>query len=440
MFAITPPLSSLVVPVTVLAPAPIDFSVEIVGDWQVRVIRSGSSDVTLTIAPPAQLVVKDERYDTLREFNEKAAPWTKGTRLKGLITFETSAPDMLVPESVRLKSGSGDAPLLKEGTDYRIDGRWATVGFVPGGKAQGVPIWADYTYGRGRVDSIVQDGAGRVTIRQGEPDNATPHPPTLAPGERLLYNLWIRGRAERLTKDALFPVIEPVFPNPTGPAPAQALLPKTWAKLTGKQKLHILAWGDSVTAGGQASDTAHHYQEVFLARLRRRFPDADIQLTTVAWGGRNTASFLAEPPGSAYNFQEKVLDAHPDLVVMEFVNDSGLSNAQVEERYSGLLERFHKIGAEWVILTPHLVWGEWMGVGTAQVEKDPRPYVASLRQFVANRKGEPGLALADGSRRWEHLVKEGIPYQTLLCNSLNHPDDRGHALFADALMELFGAP
>jgi lysophospholipase L1-like esterase len=189
-----------------------------------------------------------------------------------------------------------------------------------------------------------------------------------------------------------------------------------------------------VTVGAQASDAAHRYQDQFAARLRRRFPKADVELSTVAWGGRNTGSFLAEPPGSQYNFAEKVLGAKPDLIVMEFVNDSSLTPEQIEERYSGLLARFREIRAEWIILTPHFVWGEWMGTGGAKVTRDPRPYVAGLKQFTAKHN----VALADASRHWERLAAQGIPYQTLLSNSLNHPDDRGHKLFADALMELFG--
>ena len=64
---------------------------------------------------------------------------------------------------------------------------------------------------------------------------------------------------------------------------------------------------------------------------------------------------------------------------------------------------------------------------------DPRPYVAGVRQFT----GKHRIALADASLRWGHLWKEGIPYITLLSNSINHPDDRGHELFAQALIELF---
>jgi hypothetical protein len=427
------------VAVAAVPPSPSVPSIAIIGSWQVRVTYPDSEETTLQIAPPTRIKVTAERYDTLKPFDEKAAPWARGTRLRELVTFETTAPDMLVVESLRLKSGPAPSPVLTRGVDYQLEPRWATVGSLPGGKATGVPVFADYEIGRGRIDSIVQDAKGRIVLRQGVSDNATPHPPTLAVNERRLANIRVRGRASQLMPSDIFPIIETAFPATPGPASAQKLLPKTWAKLTksGAGKLRILAWGDSVTAGGQVSDKAHQYQEQFVARLRRRFPAADIELMTVAWGGRNTASFLAEPPGSPYNFQEKVLDARPDLIVMEFVNDSGLTSEQIEERYGGLRTRFREIGAEWIILTPHLVWGEWMGTGIEKVEKDPRPYVAGLHQFVARRAGEPGLALADGSARWAHLVKEGIPYETLLCNCLNHPDDRGHALFADALMALF---
>ena len=47
------------------------------------------------------------------------------------------------------------------------------------------------------------------------------------------------------------------------------------------------------------------------------------------------------------------------------------------------------------------------------------------------------MALADASRRYGRLWRQGIPYSTLLLNSINHPDARGMKLFADALMELF---
>jgi len=74
-----------------------------------------------------------------------------------------------------------------------------------------------------------------------------------------------------------------------------------------------------------------------------------------------------------------------------------------------------------------------MGKTSARIEEDPRPYVAGVRAFAKKHD----VALADASLRYCHLVKEGVPFITLMVNSLNHPDDRGHEMFALSLMELF---
>jgi hypothetical protein len=135
-----------------------------------------------------------------------------------------------------------------------------------------------------------------------------------------------------------------------------------------------------------------------------------------------------------HNYEEKVLGAKPDLVVSEFVNDAGLSSQAVEQRYSKLLADFEKIGAEWIILTPHYVRPDWMGLNRERdIENDPRPYVAGLREFAAKHL----VALADASRRYGRLWRQGIPYSSLMLNSINHPDERGMTIFADGLMTLF---
>ena len=153
-----------------------------------------------------------------------------------------------------------------------------------------------------------------------------------------------------------------------------------------------------------------------------------------AWGGRNTDSYRNEPPGSPKNYQEKVLALKPDLIVSEFVNDAGFNEAAVVQRYGRLRDEFKAIGAEWIILTPHYVRPDWMGLTAEQgIDDDPRPYVKALRKFTV----ENNLALAEGSLRYGRLWRQGIPYSTLLMNNINHPNPYGMSLFADALMALF---
>ncbi len=419
--------------------------IRVTGEWEIQVSAGTfqvgrkrvhiGQETLLKVSPTTLLTIKDEKYDSLPIYNPKAAPWTRGAKLKQLATSETTAPNMLVTSSLVLKSAPGSGSAYQLGRDYDLEAQWATFGRMEGGVPANTPVWADYVCGWGRIDSIVLERGGKIVLREGKPHNATPQAPSIAPKETRIANIWLPGNLKRLSEESLYPIVEPAYPlaKGKGESSAQRLLPKTYQKLTSGEPVHILAWGDSVTAGGEASSVETRYQNRFIALLKERFPQANIRLTTAGWGGRNTDSFLNEPPGAEFNFDHAVISQRPDLIVMEFVNDAWMSPEVVEQKYSYLLKRFQNIGAEWAILTPHYVRADWMNSNTERVESDPRPYVAGVRQFCAKH----GIAIADASLRWGHLVKEGIPYMTLLSNSINHPNDAGHELFAQALMELF---
>jgi lysophospholipase L1-like esterase len=252
-------------------------------------------------------------------------------------------------------------------------------------------------------------------------------PPEPQPGDRPVANVWIPGPLEALSEENVFPVtpeLAPALPESSGVA--EKLLPNTLRKLRSGDPLTLVAWGDSVTNMGI-------YQNQFVARLKERFPKASIHLITAAWGGRGSRNYLEAPAGGEKDFVRDVLDPKPDLVVMEWVNDAYLDDAGVQTHYGGILSRLRGVGAEAVILTPHLVRPDWMDMKTLKFDEDPRPYVKGLRRFAA----ENSVALADASRLWCQAWRRGLPYIAYLENSINHPDVRGHALFAQALMSLF---
>jgi lysophospholipase L1-like esterase len=421
------------------AAAPAELSLR--GDWKVHVVLREPRliEATLPVAPPSIRVVTAEKFESLPVFNPRAGGWVKGAQIRGVRAQETTTPYLLDPESLVLRSGpDADAKEFRKGEDYEADLNWGTIGRLTNGLIKaGQPVYASYRYAELRLDAILLTPDGRVLLRQGEPRAAAPLPPRLEPGERHLANIWLPGRINRLAPEHLFPILETAYPEPPKPSPtmAEKLVPRTMKKLESGEPLRILAWGDSVTVGTYVPNPARErWQEQFVSRLRERYPKAKIDLVTEAWGGRNTASYLAEPPGSAHNYREKVLGAKPVLIVSDFVNDAGLNPQQVEERYGKLLEDFRGTGAEWIILTPHYVRPDWMGLTRErEVDDDPRPYVAGLRAFAARHD----VALADAARRYGRLWRQGIPYSTVMLNSINHPDARGMKIFADALMELF---
>jgi hypothetical protein len=122
--------------------------------------------------------------------------------------------------------------------------------------------------------------------------------------------------------------------------------------------------------------------------------------------------------------------------VIEFVNDMGFSRDLIFKNYTDAVGRIRAIGGEVIVLTPHFVRPDWMPEGKGMRTPETRPAVTYLREFCAQNQ----VGLADTSRRWEYLWVEGLPYLTLLYNGINHPDDRGHALFVNDLKLFFTAP
>ncbi len=306
---------------------------KLAGDWDVLVTVNELRVITTTVhvAQPEIVTVTAEKHDSLPQFNPNAGGWAKGAQLRGVRAQETTTPFLLDPDSLVLRAGpEPDAPLFRRGEDYEADLVWGTLGRSPHSAIKETqPVFANYRHARLRIDAVVLTRKGQIVLRQGEPRSAAPLPPTLEKGERRLANIWLPGRLNRLGPEHLFPVLETAYPEPPKPKPAPAaqLLPKTTKKLRSGEPLRILAWGDSVTVGTYVPDWEHNrWQEQFVARLKARFPQANIELQTEAWGGRNTGSYLAEPPGSPHNYQEKVLAAKPDLIVSEFVNDAGLNS------------------------------------------------------------------------------------------------------------------
>ncbi|MFN7939911.1 MAG: SGNH/GDSL hydrolase family protein [Bryobacteraceae bacterium] len=405
--------------------------IRIGGNWTVAVSIPGGAAAQITIAKPDIVGLTNERYEKLPDFDAKMAPWRKGLRLNGVVAEECTVQGALDPESLVVRDGaSASAKTFQRGVDYEADLAAGTVGRVAGGAiAADQPVFISYRYARQRIDSIVQSANGNIFLKQGIPHVSLPAVPPIEDGETRLANVFLTGHMSGLSEDNLFPILESAYPEPSRGAVSMAeqRLPRMMAKLRSGAKLKVLAWGDSVS-------TYKRYQTMFVDRLKQRFPGANIELVTEAWGGRNTGSYLKEPPGSEHNYQEKVLQAKPDLIISEFVNDAGLSETQVEERYSQLLADFKGIGAEWIILTPHYIRPDWMKLTRQRdIDEDPRPYVKGVRQFAERH----GVAVADASARYGRLWRQGIPYLTLMENNINHPNLYGHGIFADSLMALF---
>ncbi len=386
-------------------------------------------NVTIMAAPPPVRNIRRERYESLPLYDENAAGWKSGRRLLSCQAHECSFPGALVPGSVKVKKAG---ITMQAGRDFRVNDHWGTVGRLPDGNIlPDEQIIISYSYYPSRIDSLVINTDGKPVLKIGKEAMAHPELPLAGEKEKRLLNIYWHSGCTNLNENMIYPVIETVFPADL--IPVTFVPEKTLHKLRTGEKVRILAWGDSVTECSYLPKK-YRWQEQFRQRLQKIYPQTDIELLTEAWGGHSTSSFLEVPTGHEHNFYEKVVSVKPDLIISEFVNDCNLPEEIFTENYCKIKEAFDQINAEWIILTPHYTTPAWMDLADSKnCDDDPRALVKFLRDFTVKNK----IPLADASIYWGRLYRQGIPYETLFSNGINHPLEYGLSLFADALMNLF---
>jgi lysophospholipase L1-like esterase len=388
-------------------------------------VRGGVPIDNLKFDPPPPKTITDEPY-VLK--TEKPDRWIGGTHLRGVIAGGTPLPDCLAPGSVVVKLPDGT--VAEKGKDYLLDEHWAGLGRIDGGRiGANTEVKISYRARQMRIDTIEVDAAGKVAVVRGTPALTCPFPPPRTVGSTARANVFLPDDYHGVVEPwQVFEIGKPfVEPDDAQMQRRSKSVEKTLAKLRTAEPVTIVTWGDSVTAGGDASSPSKMFAQLFAARLRERFPKSKITHVNAGIGGTSTSGRLAA-------IQQEVIAHKPDLVTIEFVNDVGLPEDVLRSNYKSAFEQIRAAGGEPLLITPHFVMSEWMGHEHPR-GKETRPTIELLRKIAE----EHHVGLADTSRRWEHLEVEGLPYVTLLVNGINHPDDRGHEMFVKDLMSFFPA-
>ena len=382
-------------------------------------MSSTYAQVAIKVAPPEERVVKNETI-TLKI---PSRGW--GNIFPRLTMFGVPIGEALVPGKVSI---SIKGQKLKESKDYKIDYLWSRINPIPKSSLKnGDKLSVNYTYRLRRIDSLVKNSDGSEIVVKGKSDLTQPVPPQISEGQKRLSNIFI----DLDGKVTEFPIKSTVQKAKT--ATTMERIPITLDKIKSGKQVKIVCWGDSVTAGGDAN-RGNAYPSVLARKLKEKFPSAKIEVKVVAYGGSSSTHWLW-PKTYPYGTCDwaRVVKEKPDLIILEFVNDVGLkSEKSLFSHYSEILKRVKKLNSELILIAPHFTSLKMMGIKSLK-DKESRPYVYNLKKFAEKNK----LGLADASARWEHLAVEGIPYITLLCNSLNHPNDRGHQIFAEELIKNF---
>ncbi|MBP7935171.1 MAG: SGNH/GDSL hydrolase family protein [Phycisphaerae bacterium] len=396
---------------------------------------------SLAIEPADLVAVENE---PLKLSPDRPNAWAAGTPLRGVRTAGVNASGSLAPGSLVIRKSPGGEPLT-EGKDYLVGTEFGMVGIGPESRVSpNDTVFASYRCSLRRIDSVFIDTLGRPSLIRGRPDISVPVPPEPAWSGQRLFNVYRPYHAQELTDEHLFPLLEAPDLAVTRSAPGR--LPKALQKIKAGKPLTIVCWGDSVTTGGDVSRGSMRYVEQFRRMLIDGLPNPclPVNVVNISYGGTTSRQWLRMEPFTDEWFRnpgacpadevtfERIIALKPDVLTMEFVNDASMDEAAVEQTYNEILKRVRPFGTELVLITPHFTAAHWMGFRSLR-EDENRGYVQALYRFAEKHN----LAVADASARWAHLWKEGVPYPTLLVNTLNHPDDRGHRLFAEEMIKCF---
>ena len=202
-----------------------------------------------------------------------------------------------------------------------------------------------------------------------------------------------------------------------------ARLPKTRQKLLAGEKVRIVAFGDSITAGGDVSEPGLIFWERWAAALRMKYPRASIETTNGATGGDTTVQGLQR-------LQEKVLRQKPDLVLIGFgMNDHNREGYGVplDAFAANLRTMISRIradtGAEVLLFSAFPPNPKWH-YGSRNM--------AAYADATGRLAREEQCAFADVYHLWMSLANRKKP-EDLLANNINHPNDSGHWIYFEAL-------
>jgi len=208
-------------------------------------------------------------------------------------------------------------------------------------------------------------------------------------------------------------------------------LPGTAGKLKAGGAFKICIIGDSISAGCNASGVTGvppgmpAYPELWAGAIRRH-RGGEVILENFALSGT----------GMKYGLEvvEAVMNEAPDLVVIAYgMNDVGFNPVEdYQSQAARILNvvKKRKSDTEIILVASTLGNPDWVYT--------PAEKFSLFRDALESLCGD-GVALADLTSLWIDLLKIKS-YHDLTGNGVNHPNDFGHRIHAQVLLDLLGLP
>jgi acyl-CoA thioesterase-1 len=290
----------------------------------------------------------------------------------------------------------------EEGRDFTVDLSAGRVHRLAGSRMPATPI-------EELVSSVDRDGSGFMFARD-------------SPGSFLMVAE--DDTFHRRQVHATYDVREGLWSGPVASFRGDQL-PRTLRRLLAGDPLALVVTGDSISEGYNASGflgvPPHQppYVNLVADGLRRAY-GASIALHNLAVAGSSSDSSLADV--------ERLVALRPDLVIVAFgMNDAGYATAaDFAANVAGIIDAVRRGApdAEFVLVSPMLPNPQWHYPVIERFDE----YRAALASLCGD-----GIVVADVTTVWRHVLQRKSFYD-LTGNGINHPNDFGHRLYADAIL------
>jgi acyl-CoA thioesterase-1 len=182
----------------------------------------------------------------------------------------------------------------------------------------------------------------------------------------------------------------------------------------------IVAFGDSITAGYAVR---HGFPYFWKELLKQKYPDAGIKLINSGVSGNTTIDGLARLDWDALAYK-------PDLITINFgINDAAMC-IDLEEFNENLMQMIMRTregpGSEILLLSSQPL-----------VSPGFDELVVKYYDAVKDVAKAEDVGFVDAYAAWMERVNRGTPLGLLILPGLDHPNEEGYRVIAEALMEFF---
>ena len=203
-------------------------------------------------------------------------------------------------------------------------------------------------------------------------------------------------------------------------------------KLETERSAKIVFYGDSITAGCNASGTEYggntapftpSYAQMIADLLCERYA-AEIECVNTSLGGANTQWGLD-------NVEKNVISQAPDLAVVAFgMNDAALTVAKYKRMVSDMIDKIHAALPECAVVV----------VATSVPNNETDWFYGAQKEYVAglkaleNEEGYDFVAVADMTTMHLDLLKRKR-FRDMTGNNINHPNDFLARVYAQVVLQ-----